>query len=551
MPAASLVVPPALLLAGAALCWAGSRPGFPGGRVPAATAAWLAAAVLAGIWLGAGRAPLELGAGASPAAAPLGLRLDALSLACALALLSPAAFVLTFRPPGAAEAGLGLLATAAGVLLLEAATLMLAAVALGACVSFVAVALRLRDAPAASRFWMLMTAAWLLLTWAAATLDVRSGTTAFGAVPVSGLTVPIFVLIAVAALLLSGLLPAGAWPVWAGPGPGWTAGAPVGLLLPLGLYLLLRAYGLGGGQWPAGWLNAALAILGTATAAAAAVRAQAAATRPAYLAEMVVLAGGLALFGLALGTPLGLAAAVSGVLAAGLLAGLGPVLPAGAGPTALLGIAAAAGLPPALGFGARLLTEQAAFEAGNLAGLLGLVAAGAWLLGVAAGGRALRLPAPAAPAPGSAARLGVAAVVVLGAGLSLVESQLALPAAREVLGARAAALSTAGAGVATVSGAWAALPLGAPVLLVGALIALLSRPRWAGLAVPAGGPVPAPLFRLPAADGRAVPNRVAAARVPAEYRSLLDMDALEAAMAHSRPWLWVAVALAVAIAVNR
>src|SRR5207245_5152515 len=169
----------------------------------------------------------------------------------------------------------------------------------------------------------------LLLLWASTVLEVTGGTSVYSAAPVTALRVPVFLLLAGAGLLCSGLLP---WPSWL---PGmWDrdrleAGSlAIALLGPLGFLLLTRAYLLGAGHWPSPALNLALAAVGVAVALAAALRAQAAAGWRAFLAEAVPLGAGLALLALALGSPFGVSAAVLTLAGTALVVGLAPLLPA-------------------------------------------------------------------------------------------------------------------------------------------------------------------------------------------------------------------------------
>src|SRR5262249_52833399 len=146
------------------------------------------------------------------------------------------------------------------------------------------------------------------------------------AVPVTALGTPPLVLLALAALLGSGLLP---WRTWAS--EVWTrrrleAGTlAVALVVPLGFASLVRAYGMGGGQLPSPRVGLVLAGLGVAAALAAAIRAQAASSRRGVLAEAVPFAGGMVLLALGLGTPLGTVAALAGLAGLGAAAGLAPL----------------------------------------------------------------------------------------------------------------------------------------------------------------------------------------------------------------------------------
>src|SRR5258708_5063361 len=99
--------------------------------------------------------------------------------------------------------------------------------------------------------WGMLLAAWLALSWAGAILQILGGTASYAAVPVSALTVPVFSLIAFAGLMASGLVPWRSWPaqVWSRPSLR-AAGLLVATLYPLGLYLLVPAYDIGGGRYP-------------------------------------------------------------------------------------------------------------------------------------------------------------------------------------------------------------------------------------------------------------------------------------------------------------
>jgi len=558
MPAASVLAPSALLAAAAALGWLLELVGVRISRWLAAAAAWLALATLLASWGATGRGTLELNLPGTLAGAPLALRLDAISVAFGLVVLTPAALLFTFQRRGPAEAGVAALAASASLLASEAGSLLLTAVALGSCASLVLVALWQEEERPTTAYLASLTAAGLLLLWAGVVLEVTGGTSVYSAAPVTALRVPVFLLLAGAALLCSGLLP---WPSWL---PAmWDrerleAGSlAIALLGPLGFLLLARAYTLGAGSWPSPALNLALGAVGVAVAAAAAFRAQAAASRPAFLAEAVPLGGGLALLALALGTPLGVSAAVLTLAGSALVAALAPLLPAGRWPSAVLATAVIVGVPPALIFGGRLLAIQAAVEAGDVFAFLGLAGALSWLLGLAA---AARLPGLSNEGDDERVRgrlgtyAGLALAVLGGLAVGVLETLLALPVAAEAIGSPAAAVSGGYLAVVTASGGWAAFTLGGPLLLLAALVTFLSRPAWRlWPGRPAAlRPPPPPFFRLPAvrlARGRA--RAPSSLRLPDQYRSLMDPSALEAAVAGSRPWLWGAITLALIIAVTR
>jgi formate hydrogenlyase subunit 3/multisubunit Na+/H+ antiporter MnhD subunit len=558
MPAASVLAPSALLAAAAALGWLLALVRVRVARWLAAGAAWLALVVLLASWGATGRATLELNLPGTLAGAPLALRLDAISVAFGLVVLIPTALLFTFQRRGSAEVWVAALAASASLLASEAGSLLLTAVALGTCASLVLVGLWQEEERPTTAYLVALSAAGLLLLWAGVVLEVTGGTSVYSAAPVTALRVPVFLLVAGAALLCSGLLP---WPSWL---PAmWDrerleAGSlAIALLAPLGFLLLARAYTLGAGSWPSPVLNLALAAVGVVVAASAAVRAQAAGSRPAFLAEAAPLGGGLALLAMALGTPLGVSAAVLTLAGSALVTALAPLLPAGRWPSAVLATAVIVGVPPALVFGGRLLAIQAAVEAGDVFAFLGLAGAISWLLSLAAAARLPRL-SDEGDDERVRGRLGTYAGLALaalgGLAVGVLESLLALPVAAEAITTPAAAVSGGYVAVVTASGGWAAFTLGGPLLLLAAVAAFLSRSEWRRWATrPAAlRPPPPPFLRLPAA--RVPRGRAGAAsglRLPAQYRSLMDLSALEAAVAASRPWLWGAITLALIIAVTR
>ena len=581
MALATLLLPAAALAVSAALSWGAELAGVDLGRHIVAAAAWLALAVLAGAWLASGRGLIEFAPGITTAVAPLRLRMDAVVLLFDIAVLVPAALLLTFQRRSTREAAIAALAVAAALVCLEGGSLLWTAIGLGLCISLVLIYLHREEQRGSGQFWVVQTLAWLLVVWTAVLLDAASGTSVYGAIPVTALRVPAFTVMTAAAVLCSGVLP---WRTWVS--EVWRrrrleAGTlAIALLVPIGFYLLVRAYGMGAGQWPASQANLVVAAIGAAAAVGAAVRAQAAATRRGFLAEAVPLASGLALLALGLGTPLGLVAALTGILALSIVAGLAPLVPTGRGPLALLAIAVPAGAPPTVAFGGWLLTVQAALEAGVVSAFLGLAGAAAWLLGLAAAARAIRLPDVAAGAAPHGSRLGslLASTAAVGAGLALtlVIALLAIPAATEVMptgpiqsagagGVSQAAILGAGSlGVSTASGGWSpALMAGPLALLALAAVATAYVLRWRASAtsvpeahVPPGvvelEPPPAPLFTPPLA--RFLDSSIGwlkTLRLPAQYRSLFRPALMERAVAHSRPWLWAAVTVVMTIAVTR
>lgn len=570
MPLATLLLPPLVLVLAAAVGWGLERAGLDVGRPVAAGAAWLAGAALLAGWFASGRTPLDQSTPLSVAGAPLVLRLDAVTVLFWLAVLLPAALLLTFQRRTSGQAAVAALATAAALGALAAGSLVLTAFGLALCAGLVLVLMCREELGATRPVWLALTGAWLLLTWTAVLLELAGGTSVYGAVPVTALTVPALALLAVAALLCSGLQPWRAWPSEA-----WTrrrleaGGLAVALLVPIGFFPLVRAYGMGGGQLPSDAVGLALAALGAATSAGAAIRAQAASSRRGVLAEAVPFGAGMVLLALGLGTPLGLVAALAGLVGLGVAAGLAPLAADGRGPLVSAATAILAGMPPALVFGGWLLSVQAALEAGGLAGFLGLGAAGAWLLALAAAARAGRLPLAASgaelsPSPAGAAT-GVALALAGGVVLTAMLAFLAIPAAAEVMPTAgrvaqppvsAAAVLTGGSlAISTASGGWAAALLGGPLVA----LALVGTAAW--LFANRRGLVPArvvrvegsePLFAPPLAG---VPERTVAwlsgIRFPEQYRSLFRPSVLEQAMTSGRPWIWVVVTVVLAVAVTR
>jgi len=550
MPSIALLAPVAIPLATAGAVAICGVAGWKIDRIVLAAGAWLAILALIALWAPV-RSTQDLGLGQLGFSTPSELRLDAVGFAFGLMVLVPAAVLLTLQPRPWQEGTVAALAVAAAVLAVESGGVILTAVAGGAAATLAIVQLDVEDPKASRPPWGVLLAAWLALSWVGAILQVRSGTALYSAVPVSALTVPVFMLLAAAALIASGLYPWRGWAsqLWGRPALR-SAGLVVATLYPLGFYLLVRAYEMGDGRYPQSWMQAALAAIGVLVAFGAAVRAQGASTRREYLGEVIPGLGGFALIGISLGTPLGLVAglatlAVAAVLAAGL-----PLLPDRAGPASLVVIAAAAGLPPGLAFGVRVLGLEAAFEAGNPLGLIGIGAAATWMVSIIAAARAVGLPAgrghPASETKPRVAMGLAGATVIAGPALGLVLAVLATPAQAVVMPAPAGSTVGGLTSVVTVSTVLPALALFAPVLLLavvgyiyGGTMSVRTQPR-------------SPLFVLPGTDRLArLREEMRAATVPAQYRSLVDLRALEAAATGGGPLLWLAALVALAFAVTR
>lgn len=536
-----LVAAPALLAAAALCSWGLAAAGLDPGRKLAAAGAWaaLGALVLSGV---TGRGGSEFDSVALGLGAHLGLRLDPLALAFGGAILLPVALTLTLRAQDGVEAGLSTAAALLGLIAVEAKELLLTALALGGAASLAMLVLGLKGRVGGR--WTAALGASLALAWAGVSLNLEAGTSEYAAIPVNVLAGPLFALIAVPALVTAGTLPWRTWLVDAA-AEGGEGGLPACVLLPVGLYLLARMYAASGGHYPSPWLNAVLSAVGAATVVTAAVRSQAASNRRAYLAESVAAGGGFALIAIGLGTPLGLAAGVSAAAVAALTAALLPMARDREQAWFLLPLGLAAGAPPGLTFGVWLVALQAAFEARDLTGFFAVAGLIGWLVLMAAGARALRLPAGSQPNSRWAAGLcglGLAA----GGGLGLLEAGLGLPAAAAVMPGQAPPLSASWALVATSSAIWPAVGLGLPLVVLGLVLGVV-RP-WRR--VTEGGPrqAPAALFEQPWAP--------ALERVASIDRAWLKwpasrLDLLSARMERGPAVLWVVVFVVIAFAVTR
>jgi hypothetical protein len=550
LPSLALLAPVVLPLAAGALTAGWGLLGHKPGRALLGAGAWAAVVALLVLWLRV-RSTQELNLGPLGFGAELDLRLDAVGFAFGLIVLVPAAVLLSLQPRTWQEGTVAALGMAAAMLAVEAGGVLLTALAGGTAATLVVIQLDIEDARAPRPPWGILLAAWLALAWAGAVLQVVSGTAVYAAVPVSAMSVPVFSLLAAAAVMASGLFPWRGWAaqLWARPSLR-ASGMAVATLYPLGFYLLVRAYDLGNGRYPNLAFNVALASLGVLVAFGATFRAQSAATRREYLGEVIPGFGGFALMAVALGTPLGLVAglvtlATAAVIAAGL-----PLLPDRAGPASLLMIGAAVGLPPGLAFGARVVGLEATFEAGDLLGLIGIAGAVVWVLSMVAAARAIGLPAGRGhPASESFPRVAMslaAVTVVAGPALALVQTVFANPAQAEVVPLPEGSLGGGLTAVVSVSTVLPALTLFAPLLVLGALAY-----TFAG-ALNIRGQQRPPLFAMPgaAAIGR-IREVVRAAAVPEQYRSIVNPRALEAAAAGGRPLLWLAALVALAYAVTR
>lgn len=568
MPALALLAPVALPLVAGGLTAALGLAGLKPGREIVGAGAWGALLVLFILWLPI-RSTEELTLGPLGFGAGFDLRLDGVAFAFGLVILLPSAILLTLQPRTWQEGTVAALGVAAAVLAVEAGGVLLTALAGGTAATLAVIQLDIEDIRAPRPPWGALLAAWLALSWAGAILQVVGGTAVYAAVPVSALTVPVFSLLAVAALMASGLFPWRGWPaqLWSRPSLR-AAGMAVATLYPLGFYLLVRAYELGDGRYPQPVLGIALACLGVLVSLGVAVRAQAAATRREYFGEVIPGLGGFALMAIAIGTPVGLVAGIVVLATVGVLAACLPLLPDRAGPPTLLTIVAAAGAPPGLAFGALVVGFAATFEAGDFMGLIGIAGAAVWILFMVAAARAAGLPAgrghPASEASPRTATALAAVLLIAGAALPVVVTLFALPAQADVM-PRSAGLGGGLVSVATVQTDLPALTLFAPLLLLAAIAYGITggfgfqraarrepvadqkaaSPSKSARARP-------PVFTIPGIEApRRWLDAVRRAAVPEEYRSIVNLRALERAAAGGRPLLWLATLVALAYAVNR
>jgi hypothetical protein len=550
VPSLALIAPVALpLIAGgvtAALGLAGMKPGR--GLVGAGT--WGAVLALFVLWLPV-RSTQELTLGPLGFGAAFDLRLDAVAFAFGLVILIPSAVLLTLQPRSWQEGTVAAVGVGAAMLAVEAGGILLTALAGGTAATLAVIQLDIEDIRAPRPPWGVLLAAWLALSWAGAILQVAGGTAVYAAVPVSALTVPVFLLLAAAALMASGLFPWRGWAaqLWSRPSLR-AAGMAVATLYPLGFYLLVRAYEMGDGRYPQPLLGVALAWLGVLVAFGAAVRAQSATTRREYLGEVIPGCGGFALIAIAVGTPVGLAAGLVMLATVGVLTACLPLLPDRAGPGTLLTIAAAVGLPPGLAFGARVVGLAATFEAGDFLGLIGIAGAAAWVVAMVAAVRAIGLPAgrghPASETFPRVAMVLAALILVAGPALPVVMSAFANPAQSEIMPAVPGSLGSSLIAVVTVQTNLPALTLFAPLVLLGAIMYGIAG----GFGV--RGHSRPPLFTMPGALalGR-LRDAARSATLPEQYQSIINPRALEKAAAGGRPFFWIAVLVALAYAVNR
>lgn len=550
MPPLAVVAPIAVPLLVAALITVFGSFGIDLGRVAAGVGAWGSVAMLLALWLSV-RSTQELNLGPLGFGSSLNLRIDAVAFAFGVMVSIPSAVLLTLQPRTWQEGALALVGLAAAMGALESGGVVLTAIAGGTAATVGVLLLDAEDIRASRPRWSVMLAAWLALAWTGAIFQVHGGTAVFAAVPVSALTAPVFGLLAAAALMASGLFPWRSWPaqLWARPSLR-AAGMTIATVYPLGFYLLVRGYEMGNGRYPQPVFNVVLACIGVLVALGAAARAQGAETRREFLGEVIPGFGGFALMSIALGTPLGLVAGLMTLATASALTACLPLLPDRAGLASLITIAAAVGLPPGMAFGARVLGIESTFEAGDLLGLIGLAGAAAWAVWMVGGARAIGLPAGRGHAasetfPGIAMAIAVG-TVVFGPAIAAFQTGFANPAQADVMSGAAAVGGPNLSSVVTVSTVLPALTLFIPLVVIAVILYGL-----AGTSLIRGQSRPA-LFSMPgAAQVQSLRAAVRGAAIPEQYSSMVNVRALESAVAGGRPVLWIAAIVALVFAVTR
>ena len=164
MPPALVLVPPALLAVAAVACWGLQWTDTRVSRLVATSAAWLAAAAVVAIWAIGGRQPIEFEVSQlALAGVPLGMRLDAVSMAFALLVLVPLGPLLAFQRRTSWQCILAMLAAFAAVCAIESDRLLLTAVGFSACVTVLVAALREEEPGGLQTFLISLRLGWLLL----------------------------------------------------------------------------------------------------------------------------------------------------------------------------------------------------------------------------------------------------------------------------------------------------------------------------------------------------------------------------------------------------
>lgn len=547
MPGVLILVAPALLVAGGLLTWAAPALKVPA-NLPGALGSWAALAALIAAWFAVGREMTTVGEVLQAVTLPPLLQIDAARFATGIVLVVAHGLLLTLRRPPPIIAALGTLAAACALIAVEAGSLALLAVAVGAAALLLVALHREEGGRLRGGFSGALVLATVALLIAAAAVLANAGTTAYAAIPVSSYSTGAFLLLVLAALCLTGVLP---WPSWVSaclerPRPD-AAAVTLTLLTPLGLFLLLETTQLGAGSWPRSWLHGVVACWAGVSLITAGFRAQAAGSRRRVLRELALMQTSVAAIALSLGTPFGIGSGLVGMAASTLAQLTSVVLPV-RGRLGVLGFALTAGAPPGLAFASIALTAEATLEMGAAAQLLVLLLGAGWLLGIVAAIRAVRLPALQDQPRWGGFPVGALALAG-GALLGPLEGALMVPAASTVVPSTTfpAPLTLTSGSVVAASGGWGALALGVLTIAFVALAPLFTRPLPDA---PPAAPAPAllPIPELTPLDGLAWFAARIRLRPPGWDRAL---ERLQLASERGPVWLWAAIAFVLAIVVTR
>lgn len=550
MPPVVVLAPIVLPLLASAVIAAAGAVKIDIGRLTASAGAWATVVAVAAVWIPV-RSSLELAAGQLGFGSSFDLRFDAVAFAFELMISLPAAVLITVQRRTWTESAIALLALSASLAAVEVGGIVLTAVAGGAAATLAVVLMETEDPRAARPSWATLLSGWLALAWVGVLLQVRGGTDVYSAVPVSSVTAPVFGLLALSAIAVSGLFPWRGWASRAWSRPSLKAsGIALSTLYPLGFYLLVRGYEVGDGRYPHVAFNFVLGFLGAVIALAAGLRAQAAGTRREFFAQVAPAFGGFALMSIAIGSPLGLASGLVTLATGSALIACIALVPDRTEISAFIAVVACAGVPPGLAFGTRVLGIEAAFEGGDFAGLIGLAAIAGWAVWAVASARTLGLlPGAGTRQEEVAPRLaaGIALLtIVAGPALAAIQYGFGNPVAAAVMQAPPVALATRFAAVITTSSVLPVVALLLPLLVIGAV-------AYAGFGAVdfAAEPRRAALSLQPPRWWTLARDLALAAKVPEQYRSILDWRQLETAASGGRPLLWLVALVALAFAVTR
>jgi hypothetical protein len=197
-----------------------------------------------------------------------------------------------------------------------------------------------------------------------------------------------------------------------------------------------------------------------------------------------------------------------------------------------------------------VLAIEAAFEAGDFLGFIGLAAAAAWAVWVVAGARAIGLPGgrghPAAETYPLASMVIALLMLIAGPALALLQSGYANPVAVEVMRSQSTALGGGLTSVVTTSSLLPAVTLFTPLLVIAIAVYFATNTKAIRTqARPA-------LFAVPRVElVQRLRETLRSATVPEEYRSIFNLRELESAAARGNPIVWLVALVALGFAVTR